>query len=89
MNIEYRLGSLEDLGEIICLVKNCIIEMESNNIFQWDKLYPTSEDFIEDINNNSLYIGLSENKIVVIFVLIVIFKTKVLQNKQCNLLKGS
>lgn len=69
MNIEYRLGSLEDLGEIICLVKNCIIEMESNNIFQWDKLYPTSEDFIEDINNNSLYIGLSENIIVVIFVL--------------------
>lgn len=69
MNIEYRLARLEDLSEIMIMVKNCIITMERNNIFQWDELYPTSEDFAEDMNNDSLYVGLYEGKIAVVFAL--------------------
>ncbi|MBO5144912.1 MAG: GNAT family N-acetyltransferase [Lachnospiraceae bacterium] len=69
MNIEYRSACLEDLSEIMSMVKNCIITMERNNIFQWDELYPASEDFAEDIHNDSLYVGLHDGKIAVAFAL--------------------
>lgn len=69
MDIEYRLAILEDINEIIDLIENSIIAMERNNIFQWDELYPAREDFIEDIRHGSLYIGLCEGKIAVVFAL--------------------
>lgn len=69
MFIEYRLADLTDLNEIIVLVKNSIISMEKDNILQWDELYPTGEDFKEDIKHENLYVGLCEGKIAVIFVL--------------------
>lgn len=69
MNIEYRLARFDDVNEIMILIKNSIIAMERNNIFQWDELYPTSEDFAEDMNNDSLYVGLYEGKIAVVFAL--------------------
>lgn len=69
MNIEYRIASSDDLNDIAVLVKNAIATMEKNNIFQWDDIYPTIDDFAEDINCNSLYVGLYEGKIVVAFTL--------------------
>lgn len=69
MDIEYRLGRLDDLNEIINLVKNAIIFMEKNYIFQWDERYPARGDFADDINQDSLYVGLSEGKIAVVFTL--------------------
>lgn len=69
MMIEYRLANLTDLNEIIVLVDHSIINMGKNNILQWDELYPTREDFTEDIEQESLFVGLCEGKIVVIFVL--------------------
>lgn len=69
MNIEYRLACLSDINEVMELVKDSIIAMEKNKIFQWDHLYPTEEDFLEDIKHESLYIGLNEGKIVVIYAL--------------------
>lgn len=69
MDIEYRLAQSDDLDEIILLVQNSITEMEKNSIFQWDELYPTRGDFAEDISHNSLYLGLYDGKIAVVFAL--------------------
>lgn len=69
MNIEYRLARFDDVNEIMILIKNSIIAMERNNIFQWDELYPVSGDFVEDIRQDSLYIGIYEGKIAVVFAL--------------------
>lgn len=69
MMIEYRLANLTDLNEVMELVNHSIINMEKNNILQWDELYPIREDFIEDIEHENLYVGLCEGKIAVIFVL--------------------
>lgn len=51
-----RLASLKDIENIMCLIKNCIKDLESQSIYQWNDHYPTAEIFEEDIKSNSLYI---------------------------------
>ena len=43
--------------------------MEHEKIYQWDSIYPTKEDFSEDIKKNQLYIGIIDDKIVVVYAL--------------------
>ena len=43
--------------------------MEQHGIYQWDKLYPTEEDILNDIANGELYIGKVEDRIAVIYVI--------------------
>ena len=69
MTIDYRLANRTDLEENEQLVQNAIIKMEKNDIHQWDELYPTSEDFENDIKNADLYVGIVEEKIAVVFAL--------------------
>lgn len=69
MNINYRLGTLEDLNEIKNLIHQAILQMENKGIHQWDEIYPTQEDFINDIEAEQLYIGLNQEKMAVIYVL--------------------
>lgn len=69
MKIEYRQAHQIDLIEIMLLVKTAIHTMENNHIHQWDEIYPTAEDFAEDIRQNNLYIGVSGGKIAVVFAL--------------------
>ena len=45
----YRLATENDITEIIELVKNAIIQMEKQGVFQWDNIYPTEKDFLLDI----------------------------------------
>ena len=51
------------------LHSDAIREMESHEIFQWDDLYPTREDFLEDIEKKSLYLVLEGNIIVAMYVI--------------------
>lgn len=74
MKIEYQVATSNNLDEIMLLIKTAILTMENNHIHQWDEIYPTKEDFAEDIRQNNLYIGVSEGKIAVVFAL----------NKQCD-----
>lgn len=74
MKIKYQLANQNDLNKIMHLVKNAILTMENNHIHQWDEIYPTAEDFAEDIRRGCSYIGVSEGKIAVVFAL----------NKQCE-----
>ena len=67
MNI--RLAKKSDLEEIQKLIKSAIIEMEKNQIFQWDEIYPSIKDFSEDLKKQTLFIGTEENEIAVVYVL--------------------
>ena len=74
MEILYRTADTADLDDIFQLVKNAIRQLEHNNIHQWDSIYPTKEDFRDDIKKNQLYIGIIKDKIVVVYAL----------NKECD-----
>lgn len=69
MTIDYRPAREKDLKEIDLLVQNAIHKMEENNIYQWDELYPTKEDFANDIKNGDLYVGMIDSEIAVVFAL--------------------
>ena len=45
----YRLAKETDIDKICFLVENAVKKMESQQIFQWDNLYPTKSDFLDDI----------------------------------------
>jgi len=67
--MDYRPGTLDDVKEISVLIKSAISEMESHHIYQWDELYPTEEDFISDINKNTLYVAVQEKRIAALYVI--------------------
>lgn len=69
MELSYRKALPDDIPEIVLLVKEAITEMEKNKIMQWDELYPTREDFLEDIQKNQMFVGCISSRIVVLFVI--------------------
>lgn len=69
MTLQYRKATLDDLEEIYNLVALAIDTMVQSNILQWDEIYPTKEDFREDINNDHLYVGLTDGQIAVVYAL--------------------
>jgi ribosomal protein S18 acetylase RimI-like enzyme len=54
--MQIRLAILKDMEDIMGLIKNCIKDMESQGIYQWNDYYPTTKIFEEDIESNSLHI---------------------------------
>ena len=69
MEIQYRIAATEDLTEICDLFNNAIDTMICNKIFQWDEIYPTEQDFREDIAKGQLYVGVAEGRIAVVYVI--------------------
>lgn len=67
--LHYRKATLDDLEEIYSLVAHAVDVMVSQNILQWDEIYPTKEDFRTDINKHQLYVGLIGGQIAVVFAL--------------------
>ncbi|CRZ33990.1 ribosomal protein S18 acetylase RimI-like enzyme [Herbinix hemicellulosilytica] len=67
--MQYRLAAESDLDEICNLVKKAIDRMEQQGIYQWDDLYPTRKDFLEDINKNTLYVAVEDGRIAAIYVI--------------------
>lgn len=67
--MEYRLGKLDDLENICCLVRAAIHTMEKQGIKQWDELYPTREDFMKDIHKKTLFVAMEEKKLAAIYVI--------------------
>lgn len=64
-----RLGTKDDIEVIIDLIHEAIKEMERHGIYQWDELYPTAEDFAEDIEKGNLYVTEEAGKLVAIYVI--------------------
>ena len=67
--MNYSKADINDLEEIYTLYQNAIIAMEKDNIHQWDEIYPDKDILKEDITKNQMYIGKTDNKIAVCFVL--------------------
>ena len=67
--IDFRPAYADDLDDICMLVSRAVKKMNELNIHQWDELYPTREDFSEDIGKNQLYIGCCKGKSAVIYTL--------------------
>lgn len=74
MELSYRIAKVNDLDSIFDLVQNTIKQMKLDNIHQWDNIYPTKADFNNDILRNELYVGIINEKIVVVYAL----------NKECD-----
>lgn len=67
--MEYRLGTTEDVSAIVNLIGDAIKTMEQCGIYQWDEIYPTADDFKEDIEKQNLYVVLENEMIAAIYVI--------------------
>lgn len=69
MKINYRLADVKDIDEITEIISLAVKEMEKDNIYQWDEVYPTRTDFLGDIEKKYLYVGLIDEKISVVYTI--------------------
>lgn len=67
--IHYRLAVLGDIESVFTLIQGAIAEMELHDIFQWDELYPSREDILKDIEQETLYLAYKEADLVAIYVI--------------------
>jgi len=70
----YRLAEIRDLESIFDIVVSAILEMDKHGILQWDNIYPSKEDFLNDIQKKNLFVGILNQDIVVVFTI----------NKECD-----
>ena len=61
-NIE--LASIDQIDLIMKIIKACTNHMIKNGIFQWNDKYPAKQSFIDDINNEDLFVLKHEDKII-------------------------
>ena len=59
--MEIRKGKIEDVKGIIGIIKDAIIDMESEGIYQWDNIYPNEDVITGDIYKENLYVYIDEN----------------------------
>lgn len=50
-----KIASINDKNEIMTLIKAAIEEMNTNNIDQWDEIYPNTSIIENDLYSNALY----------------------------------
>lgn len=55
MDIEYRKASIENLCEIMELIKSAVASMNEAKIYQWDDVYPNETTIKQDIENNDIH----------------------------------
>lgn len=67
--MEYRLATKKDINNICRLIQEAVGEMLLHGIDQWDELYPTKEDFLKDIEENSLYLAIKDEQIAALYVI--------------------
>lgn len=58
-----RKAILEDLIDIMEIIRQTIVKMHSYNNNQWDESYPQEKDFINDIQKEDLFVIEREGKI--------------------------
>jgi GNAT superfamily N-acetyltransferase len=59
-----RKAVLDDLKDIMDIIKDTISEMHSYNNYQWDENYPQEQDFIKDIRDGCLFSVEKDGKLV-------------------------
>ena len=68
-NIRFRKAVDNDLDYIMMLIKRAIAHMRELEIYQWDEVYPCRVDFEDDLQKHTLYVGVVNEQIAVVFVL--------------------
>jgi len=58
-----RKATLEDIKDIMEIIKQTIVEMNSYNNDQWDEYYPQEKDFMNDTEKEELFVIEREGKI--------------------------
>lgn len=58
-----RKAVMEDIKDIMGIIKETIIEMQSYNNNQWDTSYPQEKDFRSDIQKGNLFVLVREDKL--------------------------
>lgn len=64
-----RQAQIQDINEIMNLIKAAIIDMQLQGIDQWDQSYPNQEIIVDDINESTLYVFTEKDNIKAIIVL--------------------
>ncbi|MFA9398088.1 MAG: GNAT family N-acetyltransferase [Clostridiaceae bacterium] len=64
-----RRGRKEEVYDIVKIIKNAVLDMEAQGIYQWDDIYPNEEDINNDIYGNNLFVYIEDNIIKGIVVL--------------------
>jgi len=59
-----REAIMEDIKDIMGIIKQTIVEMSTYNNTQWDENYPQEEDFATDIQKGDLFVVEMEGKLV-------------------------
>lgn len=67
--MNYRKGSISDADNICMLIEAAKEDMDRKGIYQWDSMYPTKDDFIKDIMDETLYIAENEDGIAGVYVI--------------------
>ena len=62
--VNYRLANLSDIDEVMVAVEDARALLKEEGNGQWQFGYPYREDFINDINNNRLFVVLTDNNII-------------------------
>jgi len=65
--MNFRPAVTSDMDAICALITSAIAEMERKNIYQWDNIYPTQDDFLNDIIKKTLYVGTIDDDIAVVY----------------------
>ena len=63
--MEFREAEQKDVAVICELVAAAIAHMQEQGIDQWDKYYPTAEDFLSDLEENTLLVGTIDGEVAV------------------------
>lgn len=64
-----RKAAVEDIKDIMEIIRQTIQEMRTYNNTQWDENYPQKKDFIDDIENQNLFV-VEKNETLVGFLCI-------------------
>jgi ribosomal protein S18 acetylase RimI-like enzyme len=62
--VQVSLAIWDDVDRIMSLIKDCIKDMESQGIYQWDQYYPTLEIIGDDLVTESMYVIKESNEII-------------------------
>ena len=69
MDFDFRIAIQQDLPEVCQLFLDAIKHMNSQNIPQWDEIYPNRQTLFDDIQKQQMYL-LTENDTVVSVVVL-------------------
>ncbi|OBR92826.1 acetyltransferase (GNAT) family protein [Clostridium ragsdalei P11] len=59
-----RKATMEDIKDIMEIIRKTIIEMRTYNNTQWDENYPQKKDFVDDIQNENLVVVERNEKLI-------------------------